>query len=147
QLVFSTLLGGRALAPFLNVSTGAGVGGIALDPAGNVYVTGWTTAPDFPITAGAFQSTGPTVGPGPPGSGGLPILVRSAFVMKIAATLDHIVYSTFLSGQPNHGSGASFIGVDADGLATVAGTAGNASLGTLNNFPTTQGAYGDGTHA
>src|SRR5258706_14319470 len=80
QLVFSTLLGGRALAPFLNVPTGAGVGGIALDPAGNVYVACWTTAPDFPITAGAFQSTGPTVGPGPPGSGGLPILVRSAFV-------------------------------------------------------------------
>jgi len=147
QLVFSTLLGGKAPPQVYAPPDGTGVADIALDAAGNVYLSGWTTSPDFPITPGAFQKTGPTIG-APIHPSTAPIyLFPSAFVMKIAASLDRVVYSTFLSGQPNYGSRASFIAVDANGLATVAGSAGDDSLGTLNDFPTTPGAYGGGTHA
>jgi uncharacterized protein (TIGR03437 family) len=149
QLVFSTLLGGKAKSA-VNSVTKSAVGGLALDAASNVYVTGWTTAPDFPITAGAYQTTGPT---GAFMYGNDPAAVRSAFVTKIAASLDRIVYSTFLSGQHYSsqfessylGSSASFIGVDANGLATVAGS--NEDGDNPSHFPVTPGAYGYGTNA
>jgi uncharacterized protein (TIGR03437 family) len=145
QLLFSTLLGGKALQVSPPGVTYAE--GIAVDPAGNIYVTGWTTAKDFPITPGAFQTTGPTTGPPQPYSGYFYSLVPSAFVLKIASTLDRIVYSTFLSGQPNTGSRAAFIGVDAAGVATVAGMTGDGSSGNPSHFPNTPGAYGYGTTA
>ena len=47
-LVYSTYLGG----------TGYDQGnGIAVDTAGNAYVTGITASTNFPTTAGAFQTT------------------------------------------------------------------------------------------
>ena len=48
QLIYSTFLGGHNLT-----STDA----IAVDSAGNTYVTGYTNATDFPVTSGAFQKT------------------------------------------------------------------------------------------
>src|SRR5881397_3749873 len=60
-LAYSTFLGGGA--------SDRGFG-IAVDAAGNAYVTGDANSPDFPTTAGAFQTT--AVGP--------------AFVTKLNAT-------------------------------------------------------------
>lgn len=48
HLIYSTYLGGS------NNDDGAG---IALDPAGSVYIGGATTSSDFPVTPGAFQTT------------------------------------------------------------------------------------------
>lgn len=126
RLLFSTLLGGKSRPT--TQSSFTTIGGIALDSSGNVYIAGDTTAPDFPITSNVYQKTGPTV------TGLNPIY--SAFVMKIAATLDQIVYSTFLSGNPNFGAGAGAIAVDAAGVATVAGV-----VAEYSGFPTTPGAY------
>ena len=141
QLLFSTLLGGKAPQRLTAAKAGAGVGGIALDPAGNVYVAGWTTSPDFPITPGAFHTQGPDTGNSP--SMHEEVLVPSAFVMKIASTLDKIVYSTFLSGLPNYGSEVRFIAVDGNGIATVSGVESDAGVTQFgpNNFPPTPGAY------
>jgi hypothetical protein len=96
-LVYSTYLGG----------TGEDRGyGIAVDTAGNAYVTGWTYSTDFPITVGAFQT-----------SGGAP---EDAFVTKLNPTGTALVYSTYLGGSSyDFGQG---IAVDTTGNAYVTGT-------------------------
>jgi hypothetical protein len=111
-LVYYTYLGG---------TTGGAVGyGIALDTAGNAYVTGYTTSKDFPTTPGAFQ---PTFGGGNN---------FHAFVTKLNAT-GTVVYSTYLGGSvSDQGAG---IAVDTAGDAYVTGAT------TSTDFPTTAGAY------
>ncbi len=93
-LVYSTYLGGEGGA---DVATG-----IAIDAAGNAYVTGNTASTNFPVTAGAFQSTS-----------------RGAFVSKFNASGTALIYSTYLGG--NSGDGAYAIAVDTSGNAYVAG--------------------------
>jgi hypothetical protein len=91
---------------------------VAVDGGGNAYVTGFTKSSDFP-TASAFQSAR---------SGG-----QDAFVLKLNAAGNGLVYATYLGG-----SGAADVGygiaVDAAGSAYVTGAA------TSANFPTTPGA-------
>jgi hypothetical protein len=92
--------------------------GIAVDPAGNAYVAGFTSSGDFPTTAGAFQ----TILQG----------MRNAFVTQVNATGSALVYSTFLGGGDDTANG---ITVDGTGNAYVAGST------TSANFPTTVGAF------
>src|SRR5439155_17628970 len=94
-------------------------GGIAVDAAGNAYVTGGILSTDFPTTAGAFQTT----------LGG----DLDAFVTKLNPTGSALVYSTFLGGSAfDEGLG---IAVDAAGNAYVTGRA------ISTDFPTTAGAF------
>jgi hypothetical protein len=110
-LVYSTFLGG---------SSDEEGNGIAVDAAGNAYVTGYTRSTDFPITPGAFQ-------PSRPGS-------QSPFVSKLNPTGTALVYSTFLGGSSNVNVGTR-IAADAAGNAYVTGY-------TLSpDFPTTPGAF------
>src|SRR5579871_3321710 len=99
--------------------------GLAIDAAGNAYVTGQTTSDDFPVTPGAIQ---PTFG------GNL-----DAFVAKLSADGTQLLYSTYLGGSGSGGlSGDDFgfgIAVDAHGDAYVAGGTGS------TDFPTTPGAF------
>jgi hypothetical protein len=113
-LVFATYLGG---------SDGAAAGGIAVDAAGNVFVTGSTQSSDFPTTPGAFQIEH---------SGS-----SDAYAVKLAADGSALAYSTFLGG--GQGDGGDGIDVDGQGNVYIAGT--TASL----DFPVTPGAY-DTTH-
>ena len=110
-LVYSTDLGG----------TGDEFGfGIALDPAGNAYVTGVTGSTNFPTTAGAFQTTY--------GGGEF-----DAFVTKLNPTGTALVYSTYLGGtDADYGYG---IASDPAGNAYVAG------ITFSSDFPTTAGAF------
>lgn len=96
---------------------------IAVDGAGNAYVTGSTSSADFPVTAGAFQS------------------VRradaDAFVTKVSPAGNALVYSTFLGGDG--GDYAYDIAVDPFGYAYVVGATIQPNAGWL--FPTTFGAF------
>jgi hypothetical protein len=109
-LVYSTYLGGS--------SDEIGYG-IAVDATGNAYVTGYTYGGSFPITPGAFQTS----------LGGY----YDAFVTKLNAAGNALVYSTYLGGgNVDYGYG---IAVDAAGSAYVTGST------VSNNFPTTPGAF------
>ncbi|MDP2325308.1 MAG: SBBP repeat-containing protein, partial [Gammaproteobacteria bacterium] len=108
-LVYSSYLGG---------SGSEFVRSIAVDAAGNAYVTGYTSSTNFPTTAGAFQ----------PSRGA----ANNVFVTKVNPTGSALVYSTYLGGSSDsYGYG---IAVDASGSAYVTGEA-------LLNFPTTTGAF------
>jgi hypothetical protein len=107
-LIYSTYLGG----------SGDDQGeSVAVDSAGNAYVTGTTDSTNFP-TANALQPT----------NGGTSIF-QDAFVTKINATGSALVYSTYLGGaggEVGHG-----IAVDSAGNAYVTG-----GSGSNNTFPT-----------
>ena len=75
-LSYSTYLGGS--------SNDSGVG-IAVDTAGDAYVTGYTESVDFPTTTGALQTNV---------SGGF----SDAFVTKLNPAGTALVYSTYLGG-------------------------------------------------
>lgn len=108
-LSYSTYLGGTGS------DTGAS---IAVDSAGNAYVTGSTSSTDFP-TSGVVQ----------PVFGGF----TDVFVTKLNPTGSALVYSTYLGGSNvDQGFG---IAVDSSGNAYVTGET------SSHDFPTTPGAY------
>src|SRR5258706_9822917 len=121
-LAYSTYLGGSREDSGSTYITGNGDDfsrGIAVDIAGNSYITGYTGSHHFPTTAGAFQ---PSFGGGQDG----------AFVAKPDPTGAAPVYSPDLGGKCGvYGVG---IAVDAAGSAYVTGA-------TSANFPTTPGAF------
>lgn len=94
-LVFSTFLGGK------DVDSGRG---IAVNAAGQAFVTGDTTSLNFPVKT-PFQGFK---------RGG-----RDAFVTRLAAAGNSLIYSTFLGGS-NSDQGLA-ISVTGAGQATVAG--------------------------
>jgi uncharacterized protein (TIGR03437 family) len=80
--------------------------GIAIDAAGDAFVAGYTQAPDFPVTPGAFQTSY------------FPSAEYMEFVTKLNPQGTGLVYSTFLGATTNAASG---IRVDAqDGAYVVA---------------------------
>ena len=112
-LLYSTFLGGTGQS--INDSGIA----IAVDSAGNAYVTGQTNAADFPTTPGALRTTL---------AGG-----SDAFVAKLNPPGSALLYSTFLGGADNESGNG--IAVDPSGNAFVAGNTSSV------NFPTTAGAF------
>src|SRR5262249_28191693 len=87
---------------------------IAVDGAGNAYITGLTRSRDFPITHGAFRTQ--------------PSEFGSAFVAKLNAAGTALVYSTFLTVIPNG------IAVDSEGNAYLTGEGSFAALAALGPF-------------
>jgi hypothetical protein len=132
SLVYSTYLGGTSgydgYYP-INSPTGALVEqipgpGIAVDSAGDAYVTGSTASSNFPITTGAFQTQLPARKKGSPP----PV---DAFVTKLNASGSALVYSTYLGGN-NGVNGGSAIAVDSSGNADVTGWTSSMTFPTLN---------------
>ncbi len=122
-LIYSTYLGGSG------GSTGYG---IAVDDAGNAYVTGSTTSADFPITPGAFQ----IVCNGGDGC----LTYGDAFITKINPTGSAMVYSTYLGGSL--GEYGSVVAVDSSGDAYVTGNTNSTDFPTANPLQPTFGGGG-----
>jgi hypothetical protein len=95
---------------------------LALDSAGNVYVTGSTLSADFPV-ANAYQSTKPT------NTG-----TWTVFVSALNPSGTALLYSTYLGGSTSGDFGGSIVWDSLDNAVYVVGTAGS------RDFPTTPGA-------
>ncbi len=123
-LVYSTFLGGRRFDDAY---------GVAIDGAGNAFVTGRTWSSDFPTTFGAFDTTFN----GKPGS-----TSPDAYVTKLNTAGSGLVYSTFLGGK-SEDLGREIV-VDADGSAYVAGhTYSSAYPVTADGFDTSYNGNAD----
>jgi uncharacterized protein (TIGR03437 family) len=111
QVIYSVLIGGSG-------SGGESSAGIAVDPQGNVFITGSTNSADFPVTmpsAHAPDSSGPDV-----------------FVLELDPTGTRLIYSRVIGGSGS--DSATGIALTPDGRAVITGT-------TLSpDFPTTPDA-------
>ncbi len=105
---------------FIGGSGQNGATGLAVDQAGNAYVTGYTNSTGWPVTSGAFQS----VNRAADGATG--------FVAVVAASGSELLRSTYLGGIADDTPRASALGPG--GSIYVAGTTGS------SDFPGTSGA-------
>jgi hypothetical protein len=95
-------------------------GSIALDSSGNLYSSGWTDSPDFPTTAGAYQTTRKAG--------------QDAFLLKLSADGSRLIFSTLFGGS---GDDNAFSGVQvhSDGTVYIAG------LITSQDLPVSANAF------
>jgi|HubBroStandDraft_1064217.scaffolds.fasta_scaffold00034_5 hypothetical protein len=134
-LVYSTYLGGSGTQGAL--ITGDSASAIAVDAAGDAYVTGITMSRDFP-TKMPFQPTNEELSGRP-----------TAFVAKLNAAGSALVYSSYLGGSGGKadagvGDCANAIAVDAGGNAYVAGQTSSADFPTAVPFQSVNGSDGVG---
>ena len=111
SIQFSTFLGGDY--------TDEGHG-IALNEAGEIYITGSTGSTDFPTTADAYQS-----GPSAP-----LYIYTDAFITKFSATGDSILYSTYFGGFEDDQAVA--LALDDNGEIVIAGHTGASDFPLVN---------------
>jgi hypothetical protein len=115
-LIYSTFLGGSGEDRGTR---------IAIDGAGNAYITGDTDSPNFP-TAGPVQANmGGSV---------------DAFVAKLNQSGNQLIYSTYLGGSGIEGG--TSVAVDGSGSATVSGFTASVNFPTVNAL---QQAFGGGS--
>jgi hypothetical protein len=119
SLVYSTYLGGHVRDE---------PRGIGVDAAGNAFVAGWTSSPDFPTVSPVSVWVAGDAGPTSPAT--------HAFVTGIAAGGGSLLYSTLLAGTGDEG--ANGIAVDAAGNAFVVGGTSSADFPTKDAL---QGAF------
>jgi Beta-propeller repeat len=120
SLIYSTYLGGPG--PTILGTRG---NGIAVDVAGNAYVTGNTGSANFPVTFGAFQTT-PSCG-------------SNLFITKLNTSGSSLVYSTYL-GSSCYANNNSSNGIAVDSLGD-AYVAGGFRAQAQSTFPVTADAF------
>ena len=119
--VFSPDLGELLSASYIGGNTWDYANDIALNHQGNVYITGFTSSNDYPVTPGAFNEvfTG----------------TRQVIVSVFDPDLGELLYSTFLGGSSFEE--ASRLLFDDDGNLYLAGWT------FSSDFPTTPGAFNE----
>ena len=118
QVIYATYIGGSGQ------ETGTGV---AVDPSGNAYVTGYTSA-SFPTSTGAAQRLY---------AGGF----SDAFLVKLNAAGSSAVYSTLLGGAES--DTAEAVAVDTGGHACIAGYTNSTNLAVVSAIQAGPGGEGD----
>ena len=115
-LVYSSLIGGVSLAP--GIPSGPA---IAVDGAGDAYVTGSAGSADFPIVNAFQPKFDGTTEP-------------NAFILKVKAAGSALMYSSYLGGGSGQTAGVG-IAVDSAGDAYVVGDTMSPSFPTVNQIP------------
>ncbi len=110
-LLWSTFLGGCA---------GDYAYAVALDASGNPVVTGMTSSSDFPTTPGAYD---------------VYYNGHCAFVAKLSASANTLLWSTFLGGSGSPYEAGRALAINSSGCPILTGWTGS------SDFPTTAGAY------
>lgn len=125
-LVYSSYFGGSS-----NLTYGSQAGaGVAVDASGNAYIAGYTHSCDFPAV-NAFQPRSE-----PCNAGFYPFF--NGFVVKLNATGDALLYSTYLGGNDYYFGDAAFgVAVDSSGDAYVTGFTGSTDFPTVNSIQST----------
>jgi uncharacterized protein (TIGR03437 family) len=145
QIVTSRYLGNGATG-------GSAALAAAVDSANNIYVTGSTWDPNFPVTPGAYQ-TAPPIGDTRSGPG---LTATFAFVAKLTPDLGSVVYSTFFGNSSldcfsstcdkRYATTAPVgIAVDSAGVVTIAGNSDSPLLvnpSATGGFPYQVPSYG-----
>ncbi|MFZ0828064.1 MAG: immunoglobulin domain-containing protein [Verrucomicrobiia bacterium] len=114
-----------AYLTYLGGSADDGAFGIAVDPAGNAYLTGFTDSPNFPTSTNALYKT--ISGILDPSYGYYPV---DAFVTELDSSGSNLVYSTYLGGSSTDCGKA--IALDATGNAYVTGFTYSSNFPTVN---------------
>jgi photosystem II stability/assembly factor-like uncharacterized protein len=113
QLTYAAYIGGTAQ----RVSGVFGPNAIAIDGQGNVFVTGNTAAPDFPITSGAYVSPLRSVTCSNPNDHlSPPISPGDIYVMKLRVDDFQPAYAALVGGECGSQPGA--LQIDGNGAAT-----------------------------
>jgi hypothetical protein len=119
-----TMGGALAYATFIGGTGEERGNGIAADRRGNIYLTGYTESPDFPLLHASQYALAGT---------------RDAFVTRISEN-GAIAYSTYLGGRDNDEANA--IAADTLGNAYITGTTGSLDFPTVRAM---QPSYAGGT--
>jgi hypothetical protein len=149
KMVLSTYLGGGVetdpSSPYYQMGGGTEAWGVGLDPSGSIIVSGNTSSPSFPTTAGAYDTTWNPFLIGTL-STGRTFAINDMFVARLNAAGTSLTYGTYLGGQ-----GDDYVNdmvVDSQGFVTLAGytaplqepAINGAEIPQGNPFPTTPGA-------
>ncbi|HEY5043844.1 MAG TPA: SBBP repeat-containing protein [Verrucomicrobiae bacterium] len=127
-VVYSTFLGGGVLNDQTTTSTSGQ--GIAVDGNGDAFVTGYTTATNFP-TKNPLQSK----------KGALSYSGRNAFVTELNPDGNALIYSTYLGGS--NSDTATSIALDTNDDAIITGYTSSTNFPTVNAAQPVYGGNGD----
>jgi hypothetical protein len=130
-LIYSTYLGGTTSDEQPGTFSGDVATGVAVDAAGNAYVTGYASSYTFPVTSNAYQKVN-NVRSG---------IGNNGFVTKLNPTGSALIYSTYFGGSGDwtedsdlfYGENPAGIAIDAAGSAYIVGSTGSADLPVTSN--------------